>query len=73
MLRPVLGGPTAWPGGTRRVRVSGWLMYDWQHDKPFEAHREGRTAPRLTGWEIHPVTRIEAWNDTLERFVDVAS
>ena len=72
VIRPALGGPSPWPGGTHRIRVSGWLMYDWQHDEPYGRHRTARTAPRLTGWEIHPVTRIEAWNDTLQRFVDVA-
>jgi hypothetical protein len=71
VIRPALGGPTPWPGGTRRVRVSGWLMYDWQHDEPYGRHRTRKTAPRLTGWEIHPVTRIEAWDDSLARFVDV--
>lgn len=73
VIRPALGGPSSWPGGTRRMRISGWLMYDWQHDEPYGKHRTKHTAPRLTGWEIHPVTRIEAWNDTLQRFVDVAS
>ena len=73
VMRPIDGGPSPWPGGTRRVRVSGWLLYDFQHDKPFEHHHEGHAAPRLTGWEIHPVTRIEAWDDSLKKFVDVAS
>ena len=71
VIRPNLGGPAPWPGGTRRLRVSGWLMYDWQHDEPYGRHCTRHTAPRLTGWEIHPVTRIEAWDDSLARFVDV--
>jgi hypothetical protein len=70
-MRPALGGPTPWPGGTRRLRISGWLMYDWQHDNPYGRHRNAWTAPRLTGWEIHPVTRLEAWDDSLARFVDL--
>ena len=71
VMRPALGGPAPWPGGTRRMRISGWLMYDWQHDEPYGRLRNSHTAPRLTGWEIHPVTRIEAWDDTLARFVVV--
>ncbi|MGH7741909.1 MAG: hypothetical protein ACRENS_07800 [Candidatus Eiseniibacteriota bacterium] len=71
VLRPTLGGPSPWPGGTHRMRISGWLMYDWQHDEPFSRRDHRKSAPRLTGWEIHPVTRLEAWNDTLARFVDV--
>lgn len=72
LIHPALGGASPWPGGTRLVRISGWLMYDWQHDEPYGRHHDQHTAPRLTGWEIHPVTRIEAWNDSLKRFVDVA-
>jgi hypothetical protein len=35
-----------------KVRVSGWLMYDWQH-----LDMVGKQ--RATVWEIHPITRIE--------------
>jgi hypothetical protein len=35
-----------------KVRISGWLMYDWQHVGVI-----GRQ--RATVWEVHPVTRIE--------------
>ena len=71
VMRPALGGPSPWPGGTHRMRISGWLMYDWQHDEPYGRHRNQWTAPRLTGWEVHPVTRIEAWDDARRQFVDV--
>lgn len=57
-LRPNGGGMRAWDTGPRRARVSGWLLYDFQYDAPPRsgpAHR----AVRLTGWEIHPITRIE--------------
>jgi hypothetical protein len=69
-FRPLIGGATSWSDSTRRVRISGWLMYDWQYDNPpYEGHR--LPAPRLTGWEIHPVTRIEIWNPDSARFEDV--
>jgi hypothetical protein len=35
-----------------RVRVSGWLMYDWQHIGVIGTQR-------ATVWEVHPITRIE--------------
>jgi hypothetical protein len=67
---------------TARVRVSGWLLYDYQYDglptsdplrelwdrmSPARGDRTRRrsTWPRLTGWEIHPVTSIELWDDSL--------
>jgi hypothetical protein len=68
-LRPNHGGETPWEGGPRRVRVSGWLLYDFQYD--LDRLAPAKRAQRLTGWEIHPVTRIEAWDDTLARFVEV--
>ena len=74
---PPLGRPTA------RVRISGWLLYDFQYDgqaadtDPVRAlwNRLNRTRrapapgprstwPRLSGWEIHPVTGIEVWDDS---------
>jgi hypothetical protein len=45
-----------------RVRISGWLMYDFQHVPEIDVHRIGV-------WEVHPITRIEAkgadgqWHD----------
>jgi hypothetical protein len=35
-----------------RVRVGGWLMYDWQH-------LDVVGKQRATVWEVHPITRIE--------------
>jgi hypothetical protein len=32
------------------VRITGWLLWDDQHDKGTE---------RATSWEIHPITRFE--------------
>jgi hypothetical protein len=37
-----------------RVRISGWLMLDPEHPD-----QVGKT--RATLWEIHPITKIEAW------------
>lgn len=63
-----------WPGGPRRARVSGWLLYDFQYDEPYMMTRIPLQPPsgvrRLTGWEIHPVTRIEFWDDSLRTFVE---
>jgi len=63
-----------WPGGPRRARISGWLMYDFQYDEPFLRNKRprlpGSMPSRLTGWEIHPVTRIELWDDSLQAFVE---
>jgi hypothetical protein len=69
-LRPNHGGATAWDQGPRRVRISGWLLYDFQYDLKYDAQALLRGA-RTTGWEIHPVTRIELWDDTLGRFADL--
>lgn len=35
-----------------KIRVTGWLMFDWEHPE-----QVGRT--RGTLWEVHPVTRID--------------
>ena len=39
----------------RRIRIAGWLL----HDFPWTGHHDWRA----TMWEIHPVTRLEAWDD----------
>lgn len=70
-FHPRLGGVTPWADGTRRVRLTGWLLYDWQYDHPTHPGRPGPAAARLTGWEIHPVTRIEVWSAARSRFEDV--
>jgi hypothetical protein len=36
----------------RQVRISGWLMYDFQHVPDIGTQR-------ATVWEVHPITRIE--------------
>lgn len=65
LFRPNRGGVTTWPGGPRHVRVSGWLLYDFQYDFSPSSWSLQNLAPRRTGWEIHPVTRLEVWDDSL--------
>ena len=63
-----------WPGGPRRARISGWLLYDFQYDEPYQMTRlplqRNPGGRRVTGWEIHPVTRLEFWDDSLRTFVE---
>src|SRR5262245_16329304 len=67
LFRPYIGGATRWDLPPRRVRLSGWLMNDVDaEDLPVVVG----FPPRTTAWEIHPVTRIEAWDDSLGRYVE---
>lgn len=68
-LRPDLGTRTPWPGGPRRARFRGWLLFDFQYDDSLGLWH-GKPSPRVTGWEIHPVTGIDLWDDSLGRFVE---
>jgi hypothetical protein len=70
-FRPNRGGTTPWDRGPRRVRLSGWLLYDYQYDPPHSEREQRRAAPRISGWEIHPVTRIELWDESLGHYVDL--
>ena len=45
MLRPVVNSQT-------QVRISGWLIYDWDHVSVIGTQR-------ATVWEVHPITRIQ--------------
>jgi hypothetical protein len=73
-MRPHEWGVPDWPQPPRLVRLSGWLMYDFEYDAPYGHPRKAlpgsSLSRRLTGWEIHPVTRIELWDDSLRRFVE---
>ena len=69
-LAPLAGWVTdglighSYPGGTpggAKVRVAGDLLDDFVH-----CEAVGRS--RATAWEIHPVTRLEVWNDGTKRF-----
>jgi hypothetical protein len=71
-FHPNHGGPEPWSGGPRRARISGWLLYDYQYDAPPSEYTRAHGAPRISGWEIHPVTRIELWDDSLRRYVELA-
>jgi len=64
-VRARRGGIIDFIEGPRRVRVSGWLLYDYPYDLPTTA-----TNLRLTGWEIHPITRLEIWDDSLQVWKD---
>jgi len=39
-----------------KIRISGWAFYNAEHPEEI-----GKT--RATLWEVHPVTRIEVWNN----------
>jgi hypothetical protein len=71
VFRPNHGGVTPWDSGPARVRVSGWLLDDFQFDVRLAASVI-RDDQRVSGWEIHPVTRIELWSDSLRAFRDLA-
>jgi hypothetical protein len=62
-FRPNLGGRSPWEAGPRRVRLTGWLMLDQPYDKHVSTWLLQHGTPRVTGWELHPVTRIELWDD----------
>lgn len=50
-----------WNAPPARIRVSGWLLYDYQHEAG--PRPRGSREPRVSAWEIHPVTAIEVWNE----------
>jgi hypothetical protein len=57
----------SYPGGTpggARVRISGYLLDDFVHCANVDK-------TRATAWEIHPVTRIEVWNEDQKKFEPV--
>jgi len=62
-FRPNHGGRSPWPAGPARVRIGGWLNYDHPYDRPVSTWLQLNGAPRRTGWEIHPVTSIEQWDE----------
>ena len=62
-FRPNHGGPSPWQAGPRHVRLTGWLNYDLPYDRAPSTWLLENGAARRTGWEIHPVTRIEMWDE----------
>jgi hypothetical protein len=67
MLRPLEGSATPWDEPPRRVRITGWLLYDYEHEGRIFRHKHGN--PITPAWEIHPITRLEVWDDSLAAFV----
>ena len=65
LFHPNFGGTTAWKSGTQLVRLTGWLLYDYEYEG---APAHGRA--RLASWELHPVTRIERWDDAVGAYVE---
>ena len=65
------GGVTRFAEPARRVRLSGWLMYDYQFETRAADLTRVPFAQRAAGWEVHPVTRIEIWDDARAAFVEV--
>jgi hypothetical protein len=89
-FRPNLGIGPPWDAPARRVRLTGWLLYDFQYDglrrpvdpirmlwnrfglpRPYQPAGPVSIWPRLSGWEIHPVTRIEVWDEMRGAFHEV--
>ena len=46
------------------VRISGWLLFDPQHTNHLNKYRN-------TLWEIHPITKIEVWDEDAEKWIDL--
>lgn len=65
------GDVSRWQDPPRRVRLTGWLMYDFQFETRRPDLTRGPSELRESGWELHPVTKIEIWNDALAAFVEV--
>jgi len=70
-FRPNRGGATRWNTGPARVRISGWLLYDHPYDKSVNDWMLHRESVRLTGWEIHPVTAVECWDDASQSWQEL--
>ncbi len=66
-FRPIGGGGGRWEHPPRRVRLSGWLLYDYEYENVSARVQH----PRLTNWEVHPVTRIEVRDDSLGAYVEI--
>ena len=46
------------------VRISGWLLFDPQHTNHLKKYRS-------TLWEIHPITKIEVWDNDADKWVNL--
>ena len=47
---------STWLNEDLPVRISGWLLFDPQHANHLRKYRS-------TLWEIHPITKIEVWDN----------
>jgi len=54
----------------RRVRLTGWLLYDSNVGKVPRA-LDPHGTERVNAWEIHPVTHIEVWDESQKRMIDL--
>ena len=67
-MHPRMGGATRWEDPPRRVRLRGWLMYDYPGEG---GHPVAGFPSDIASWEIHPVTGIEVWDDSSAHFVEM--
>ena len=58
----------SWEQGPARVRLSGWLLYDFPNDRGRIEREHAKLA--LGAWEIHPVTKIEAWDGRRSEWIE---
>jgi hypothetical protein len=65
------GGATWWSAPPRRVRLSGWLLNDYVFDPRLPGRTRLPMVQRASGWEVHPVTKIEVWDEHDSAFVEV--
>ncbi len=70
VFHPRFGTTDRWLGRPTRVRITGWLLFDHGGDVLEKLVRMPRLL-RATDWEIHPVTKIERWDDRLAGWVEV--
>lgn len=70
IFHPRVRYPAPWPGTPSRMRITGWLLYD-EGGNAIEQLLHVPRKPRPTDWEIHPVTKIERWDDRLAAWVEV--
>ena len=52
-----------WLNEDMPVRISGWLLFDPEHTNHLNKYRS-------TLWEIHPITKIEVWNDDKDQWMN---
>jgi hypothetical protein len=71
-FRSASGGEvTRWDQPARRVRLTGWLLYDYQFEPRRADLSRAPREQRESGWELHPVTKIEIWDDARGAYVEV--